>query len=234
MGKAENLTGQIFGNLKVISRGKDKVHMSGQKHVVWICECLNCGKKKEIMAMDLKRGSTKSCGCLRYVRPKNIKICVECGKEFECPPSESTVTCSMKCRKIHAKKRQTGVRRSDETRKKISTAAQGRDMSEVQKLGTKAIQESPIFGRFETNRNALDWHLISPEGKHYYFHSLNFWLRENGRTLFGCEPDSKEYNNVRSGLSGAKRATLGGNYGCCTYKGWQVIPTDDDFKEKED
>ena len=45
---------------------------------------------------------------------------------------------------------------------------------------------------------------------------------------FGCKPDSREYNNVRSGLCGAKRAMLGGSYKCCTYKGWQVIPTESD------
>ncbi len=162
---------------------------------------------------------------------RNIKICVECGKTFECPPSDKTVTCSPECRKIHARKRQTGVRRSKETRAKISNAAQGRDMSNLQKSGVEAAMASPKSGRFVTNINAKDWHLISPAGKHYYFHSLNFWLRENGEELFGCKPDSKEYNNVRSGLAGAKRAALGKKYPCCTYKGWQVVPTGGEHKQ---
>lgn len=46
--------------------------------------------------------------------------------------------------------------------------------------------------------------------------------------LFGVDPDSREFLNVRAGLSGAKRAMMGENYGCTTYKGWQVIPTDND------
>lgn len=79
----------------------------------------------------------------------------------------------------------------------------------------------------------INWHLISPEGKHYYFHSLNFWLRENCRELFCIEPDSREFLNARSGLSGAKRAMLGGRYGCTTYKGWRVIPTEEDIKKIE-
>ena len=95
------------------------------------------------------------------------------------------------------------------------------------------IKKSPKVGRFITNMNAIDWHLISPEGKEYEFHSLLLWMRENGEKLFGCKPDSREYRNACSGLSGAKRAMLGGSYGCCTYKGWKVIPTDDDIKRKE-
>lgn len=96
----------------------------------------------------------------------------------------------------------------------------------------EAVKQSPNSGKFETNVNAIDWHLVSPTGEHYYFHSLNFWLRKNGRELFGCEPNSREYNNVRSGLSGAKRAMLGKKYKCCTYKGWQVIPTEDDLQKE--
>ncbi len=102
--------------------------------------------------------------------------------------------------------------------------AKGRDMSELQSAGTAAAKASPKSGRFTTNINAKDWHLISPEGKHYYFRSLNFWLRENCRKLFGCEPDSWEYINVASRLRNAKCAVLGRKYPCCTYKGWQVIP----------
>lgn len=81
-----------------------------------------------------------------------------------------------------------------------------------------------ITKRKIAEKNCIEWHLISPEGKHYYFRSLNHWLRENGKELFGCDPDSREFTNVRTGISGAKRAMLGGKYGCCTYKGWKVIP----------
>ena len=234
-GKVEDLTGKEFGFLKVLERARDRVTPSGQKRKFWLCECQLCGTQKEVAAQDLKRGNTKSCGCYRAVKGKaerNIKICVECGKSFECPPSESTVTCSSKCRKLHAKKRQTGKTLSEETRKKISSAAKERDMTDLQPIATEAAKKSLKSGRFETNVNAKDWHLISPDGKHYQFHSLSFWLRKNCRELFGCEPDSQGFNNARSGLSGAKRAMLGkktkGQRPCCTYKGWQVIPTETD------
>ncbi|MGN0378510.1 MAG: hypothetical protein ACI4EU_02855 [Butyrivibrio sp.] len=159
---------------------------------------------------------------------KNKKICVICGKEFFSPPSSKTVTCSLACRKERARRSSTGRVYSDESRKKISSKAKGRDLSNLQPKAVEAAKRSPNSGRFETNINAIDWHLISPEGRHYYFHSLNKWLRENCLELFGCEPDSRQYNNVRSGLAGAKRAMMGKKYPCCTYKGWQVIPTDYD------
>lgn len=159
---------------------------------------------------------------------KNIKTCVECGAKFYSPPSAKTVTCSLECRRRHAQKTHMGHEVLSETRQRISAAGKLRDMSELQKIALEAAKNSPNSGRFETNVNAIDWHLISPEGKHYYFHSLSHWLRQNVKELFGCEPDSREYNNVRSGLTGAKRAMMGKKYPCCTYKGWRVQPTKDD------
>lgn len=164
------------------------------------------------------------------MRMKNQKTCIICGKLFYSSPSQKKVTCSVECRKQHAKNRVTGKKLSEETKKKISEKAKGRDTSESRQKATQGAMKSPKSGRFITNINAKDWHLISPEGKHYYFHSLNFWLRENCRELFGCEPDSREFINVRAGLSGAKRATMGkSSYRCTTYKGWRVIPTEGDM-----
>lgn len=163
----------------------------------------------------------------------NTKNCVECGKIFPCSPSTKKVTCSSECRKKHAAKIRTGRKLSKETRQKISEAATGRDMSKLQKIGTEAAKSSPKSGRFDTNANAMNWHLISPNGEHFYFRSLNHWLRENCICFFGCEPDSKEFKNVASGLRGAKRSTMGKisqrQRPCCTYKGWRVIPTEDDI-----
>lgn len=236
--KVEDLTGRQFGYLKVLGRGQDKITPSGQKRKFWICECQLCGNKKEIAGSDLKSENTKSCGCLAATKGKaarNVKVCVVCGKKFECPPSDKKVTCSTACRSKYAQKRRLGKNMPEEIRRKISDASQGRDMAELQKIGSAAAKESPKSGRFVTNANAIDWHLISPEGKQYRFHSLNHWLRENCRELFGCEPDSREFINAASGLRGAKRAMLGkvskDQRPCCTYKGWRVIPTEDDNKD---
>ena len=155
--------------------------------------------------------------------------CVVCGKPFKCSPSSKKVTCSKECSSVNKSKAHLGKsnRWSDESRQKLSD----RGVTQNLKYGVDAAKKSPKSGRFETNINAKEWHLISPGGEHFYFRSLKFWLRENCRGYFGCEPDSREFNNVRSGLSGAKRAMLGGNYGCTTYKGWQVVPTESDQKQ---
>ena len=233
MAKAEDLSGKNFGYLRVKKRACDHVSKSGQKKVCWLCECQLCGKEKIITAQELKRGTTISCGCYKSYRGKlnrNRKSCIICGKSFESPPSDKTATCSIECRKEYARRRKKGKTLSDDAKRKISEKAKGRDLSALQPIAVEAAKQSPNSGRFETNVNAIDWHLISPEGKHYFFHSLSFWLRENGLELFGCKPDSKEWKNVRSGLSNAKRAMLGKKYPCCTYKGWQVIPTESDTK----
>lgn len=235
MARAEDLSGRIYGDLKVISRAEDRITPSGQKRRFWNCECLLCGTHKAVSAQSLKSGDATSCGCGRAfkgMQERNTKTCVECGKIFYCPPSDKTVTCSPACRRIHAKKRQTGVKWTEESKNKMSSTvkSQSRDMASIRSLANDAIKASPMYGKYETNVNAIDWHLISPEGEHFYFHSLNHWLRENGEKYFGCKPDSREFKNASSGLSGAKRAAMGKNYGCCTYKGWQVIPTDEDVR----
>jgi len=59
MGKIIDLTGKIFGRLKVIKFfGKDK-----QNHAIWTCKCV-CGNTRMILSNSLKSGKTKSCGCL--------------------------------------------------------------------------------------------------------------------------------------------------------------------------
>lgn len=63
MGKFIDLTGKRFGRLIVIEREKDSALPSGQKRRMWLCKC-DCGNEKIIGGNDLKRGNTKSCGCL--------------------------------------------------------------------------------------------------------------------------------------------------------------------------
>lgn len=59
MGKFEDLTGQKFGKLTVISRTAN----IGRK-VAWNCLC-DCDTKTVVMTFNLKNGSTVSCGCYR-------------------------------------------------------------------------------------------------------------------------------------------------------------------------
>lgn len=58
----EDLTGQIFGRLKVIEYvGSRKI--GNQTYGYWKCRC-TCGNEVEVSTHALKSGNTKSCGCL--------------------------------------------------------------------------------------------------------------------------------------------------------------------------
>ena len=59
----EDLTGNKYGMLTVIKEAeRDK---NGRR---WLCEC-ECGNKKIILGKNLKKGNTKSCGCLKAKSP---------------------------------------------------------------------------------------------------------------------------------------------------------------------
>ena len=160
---------------------------------------------------------------------KNMKICVVCGKKFPCPPSSKKITCCRDCSRIQKKRSHTGKISSPEKREKISEKAKGRDMKKANECSVNARKTDPKFGRFVTNVNAIDWHLRSPEGVEYKFRNLNDWLRNEGAELFGIQPDTREYNSVRSGICGVRSHLLGRKKGrgASTYKGWEVIIEDD-------
>lgn len=59
MGKLVDIIGQRFGRLTVIARqGRDNHYQA-----TWLCLC-DCGKECVCRGHDLRRGRTKSCGCL--------------------------------------------------------------------------------------------------------------------------------------------------------------------------
>lgn len=62
MGKFQDLTGEVFWKLKVVSRAEDYVKPNGHKIIQWNCIC-ECGNKTIVRAEFLKNGHTKSCGC---------------------------------------------------------------------------------------------------------------------------------------------------------------------------
>lgn len=59
-----DLMGKEFGFLEVVSRAENK---KGNSNAQWLCLCF-CGKSITVSANHLIDGSTKSCGCKRYVR----------------------------------------------------------------------------------------------------------------------------------------------------------------------
>ncbi len=60
-GEIKNIpVGSIFGRLTVIGLDETKI---GKAY--WICNC-SCGNTVSVNAYNLKKGATKSCGCLKY------------------------------------------------------------------------------------------------------------------------------------------------------------------------
>lgn len=64
MRKAKDLTGQTFGRLTVLKQAGHSVEPSGQKKLLYLCEC-SCGAVVTVRANSLREGRTKSCGCLK-------------------------------------------------------------------------------------------------------------------------------------------------------------------------
>jgi len=78
MGQLIDLTGKIFGRLKVLSIDSRK-----NKLIFWLCEC-ECGNKKSIPGQPLKEGKTRSCGCFKKEEDirRNIKHNMSLSSEY--------------------------------------------------------------------------------------------------------------------------------------------------------
>lgn len=57
-----DLTGQVFGRLTVIEE-VPKPEGSNTRYKCWLCKC-SCGNYKIVNSSNLRRGATKSCGCI--------------------------------------------------------------------------------------------------------------------------------------------------------------------------
>lgn len=67
-----DLTGDVYGMLAVISRADDEVYPSGRKERRWLCVC-ECGNRKIVRGVNLRSGATSSCGCLCRQRVSDAK-----------------------------------------------------------------------------------------------------------------------------------------------------------------
>ena len=64
-GMLKDLTGQRFGRLVVLHREEPPQRgPDGQYTVFWVCRC-DCGAETSVRSVNLRNGSTRSCGCLR-------------------------------------------------------------------------------------------------------------------------------------------------------------------------
>jgi hypothetical protein len=70
MGKINDLTGQRFGYLTVVSLSGINKH----RRSIWLCRC-DCGNEITVQSMCLIQGKTHSCGCYKkeLVKKRNTK-----------------------------------------------------------------------------------------------------------------------------------------------------------------
>lgn len=76
MVKTKNIIGNKYNKLTVVGRADDYISPSGKREAMWICNC-DCGNKGIVIkGTKLKKGYTKSCGCLA------IKLLVDRSKKY--------------------------------------------------------------------------------------------------------------------------------------------------------
>lgn len=61
--KPQDLTGQVFNRLTVVSKAPTEIAPCGKKLYRWFCRC-SCGRDHVAIASHLVSGIVKSCGCL--------------------------------------------------------------------------------------------------------------------------------------------------------------------------
>jgi hypothetical protein len=62
------MLGERFGRLVVIGQGPNQ-----GKHLSWLCRC-DCGNEKVILGISLRRGATRSCGCLSREKARERRL----------------------------------------------------------------------------------------------------------------------------------------------------------------
>lgn len=78
--KAQNIKDRRFGNLTALEPTDKRDKSNGS--VIWRCVC-DCGNYKEVAEAELKRGATRSCGCLarNFFRENGKKVLTEQAKK---------------------------------------------------------------------------------------------------------------------------------------------------------
>lgn len=153
------------------------------------------------------------------------RTCVICGNDFQCFPSDNKITCSRECSLIRKQQTHTGKHNqwSEEAKSRLRKNGQTENL----KKGTNSLKKSPIYGRYETNKEAKIWILIAPSGNEIVVRNLMLWARENTH-LFNKEPGDKSASQISSGFKAiaqtmtGKRGTPGKQRGVMTYFGWTL------------
>jgi len=108
LGKIIDIIGHKYGKLTVIKRVSDYITPAGDKYIRFLCKC-DCGKNKEVNSTALRRGKTKSCGCLISERG---------GKRL--PSGEASIRDLYRNYKFHAKQINLPFKLSDKFFREIT------------------------------------------------------------------------------------------------------------------
>lgn len=94
-----DLTGRQFGLLTVLKRDDDYVSPTNIREARWLCQC-ECGKTTVVNGGSLRRGLTKSCGCLKssYGEYTISQYLTEHGINFEAEYSFNDLVSDKNCR----------------------------------------------------------------------------------------------------------------------------------------
>lgn len=167
------------------------------------------------------------------------KMCQKCGKEYSgSPHSRYCVDCK---NAIISEQRKKDLQRIKSRRLEMSCVICGKKFISYQKKATCSRNcemklksdlkqghevEKTTKGKIAA-KNSYQWHLVSPEGKHYKFKNLTQWVRENSE-LFGFEKSEQNAKKIVSGITQAKSGKI-----VCTYKDWQVIDDPSEYGPKQ-
>ena len=129
------------------------------------------------------------------------KTCVVCGRKFKNPKSNDTVTCSLKCSRLHRQQlHNDGV--YDDSLKKAHEAA----------------KTNPLTGRFETNVNAKTWKIQAPDGTIYVCRNLMLWLEQHSDILDGTPRQAWDgITKIKYSLQSKRK------FKSYQWKGWKLL-----------
>jgi len=72
MGVKADLTGKRFGKLVALYEVDNHISKNGNRRTTWHCKC-DCGNETDVMALNLTRNHTTSCGCARSDGRKKLQ-----------------------------------------------------------------------------------------------------------------------------------------------------------------
>lgn len=141
-----------------------------------------------------------------------IKKCTICKAEYKASPSDKRTTCgAAAC--VSARRRQMLTGKGRPWGQPARDRRKGLYPDQLAN-GTAAAQKSPKSGPFETNQEALEWVIISPDGVRHQVRNLNLFARAN----FGAD-----WRSWRVGMQHVKRSMQGKTQHQISHcRGWTV------------